>query len=122
MARARENSVGWPPATVAIVAVVVVGAMTIAAIVRYRVDDVLRVWTGLSGIIGLLIGAIVTYTFTRTSVQQSQRQAQTAQASAIAAQRALVLFAGALDYERFLTLLENETVSKMLADPPAEQK
>jgi hypothetical protein len=47
-------------------------AIAIAAIARYTVEDALKVWTGLNGLIGVITGAAATYFFTRPAATKAQ--------------------------------------------------
>ncbi len=60
----------WPQATVASLVIILVGAIAVTAIVRYAtVDDALKFWSALSGLVGIITGAMVTYFFSRGTVQ-----------------------------------------------------
>ncbi|MEA2633422.1 MAG: hypothetical protein QOH92_189 [Chloroflexota bacterium] len=77
-----DKQVAWPSAAVAIALLVVIGAVTVAAITKYPVDDALKVWTALTAIVGVITGAFVSYFFTRGTVQQALEQTQKAHAQA----------------------------------------
>src|SRR5215471_17075297 len=86
------SSDGWAPAP-AVVAVGIlglVGGITISAIFRYSsVDDALKFWTALTGLVGVITGAFVAYFFTRSTVQAAQTNvASSTQAARDADQRA----------------------------------
>lgn len=100
----------WPSAVVAVAIMALVGGITISAIFHYNsVDDALKFWAGLTGLVGVITGAFVSYFFTRQTAdaarqtaetakqglqavqeraQASEQQAQTAQADAEAARQA----------------------------------
>lgn len=118
----KADSVGWPSALVAGVLLAVVAAITIAAIVQYDVEDALKIWNGLTGLVGVVTGAFVSYFFTRSTVQQAQQhaqrleqQAQTAQANVSDAQRALGLIAGHLEPAKFQTLMSTPEIRKVFS-------
>lgn len=77
---------GWPSATVALALITLIGAITIAAIIKYdNIDDALKFWSALAGLLGVITGAAATYFFTRTSVNAAQAAAQSANQAAQAA-------------------------------------
>lgn len=81
----QPDQVGWAPgpAVVALGIIALIGAITISAIFHYtKVDDALKFWAALTGLVGVVTGAFVAYFFTRTTVQTAQTAAQTAQQQA----------------------------------------
>jgi hypothetical protein len=64
---------------VAVSILLVIGGLGITAIIRYPVDQALKVWTALGGILGVVIGAFVTYFFTRQPILQAQKRADVAE-------------------------------------------
>jgi Co/Zn/Cd efflux system component len=69
----NSSTVGWPTAMVAVAVVLLVGSITVTAIVRYNnADEALKIWAALSGVVGLLTGAFVTYFFTQGTVQEAK--------------------------------------------------
>jgi hypothetical protein len=73
----------WPSALVALGILALVGAIAISAIVHYNtVDDALKIWSGLTALVGVITGAFVSYFFTRGTVQAAQQTAQVARESA----------------------------------------
>ena len=141
----QRSVVGWPSAVVASMIIALIGAVTVAAIIEYSVGDALKMWGALSGLVGLLTGAFVTYFFTRSAVDTAQEQAKEAQAqteearaqAAAAAvetaaakstaaqhaaraertQRALVMLAGHVDPPKWEALKADPTISMVLAPP-----
>jgi uncharacterized membrane protein HdeD (DUF308 family) len=83
---------GWAPgpAVVALGILALVAGITISAIFRYSsVDDALKLWTALTGLVGVIAGAFVAYFFTRPAMQAAQVNAtNSAQAAKDAEQRA----------------------------------
>jgi hypothetical protein len=98
------------------------------------VDDALKFWGALSGLVGIITGAFVTYFFTRGSVQhaqqqveaqqqtvqQAQEQAHESQAEAATATKALSKVAGELDRDTWEGLKEDPTVARALEPPDFE--
>jgi hypothetical protein len=77
---------GWPSAAVALGLIGLIGAICIAAIIKYdNIDDALKFWSALAGLLGVITGAAATYFFTRTSVNAAQTAAQSASQAAEAA-------------------------------------
>lgn len=110
-----KQLVGWPSAIVGVTLLLVIGAVTVAAIARYPVDDALRVWTALTAIVGVITGAFVSYFFTRGTVQQAQDQTKQAQeqtasvrASAALNETALKRVAGQMDPVQWQSLLQQD--------------
>ena len=73
----NENGDGqttsWPAAVVAVTIVLLLGSITVVAIMKYDgPDDALKIWAALSGIGGLLTGAFVTYFFSQGTVQEAK--------------------------------------------------
>lgn len=127
----------WPQAVVASFVLILVGAISITAIVKYAtVDDALKFWSALSGIVGIVTGAMVTYFFSRGATQSAQQAAESAntransdheaaksnaaEASVAKAQlatthQALAITAGHMDTETWTKLQEsNPTVRQAL--------
>jgi hypothetical protein len=77
------NKESWQPVVFASVVALVVGSITIAAIFQYEnVDDMLKIWAGLSGLVGILIGAGAGYFPTTVSVKAAKAEAEQARKSA----------------------------------------
>jgi hypothetical protein len=74
----NENQTGWPSAAVAIAILVLIGAVTIAAIQKYTLGEAMQIWQAMTALIGLVTGAFVTYFFTRSSIETAQTQAHEA--------------------------------------------
>lgn len=84
------DKIGWPSAFVGAVLLIMIGAIEVTAVIRYTtVDDALKIWTGMSAVIGVVTGAFVSYFFTRGTVQQAQQAVQQAQQSAQQTQQQL---------------------------------
>jgi hypothetical protein len=64
----------WPESAVAVALIVLITAVSVAGIARYEVADFLKIWVALTGLIGIITGTIVTYFFTRTSLDQAERK------------------------------------------------
>jgi hypothetical protein len=124
--------VGWPSAVVGVSLVLTVGAITVTAIVTYdSVDEALKFWSALSGLVGIITGAFVTYFFTRGTVQQAQQQvaaqeqavdktqeqARELQVENRAVTKALSKVAGELSPGKWEELKEDPTVAKALEIP-----
>ena len=71
--------VTWPSAVVALGIIAAVAGIAIAAIVQYdTVDDALKFWSALSGLVGIITGAVVTYFFSRGSIRSVTADAASA--------------------------------------------
>jgi hypothetical protein len=110
--------VQWQSVVVAVAVIAVVGGIAIAAIVKYStVDEALKFWSALSGLVGLITGAFVTYFFSRGTIQQAQQeksqaiqQTQAATAEKTTALQAAGVLAGHMDQASFQQLKETEPV------------
>ena len=77
---------GWPSAAVALGLIALIGAVAISAIIKYdNIDDALKFWSALAGLLGVITGAAATYFFTRSAVTSAQTAAQAAGQAAEAA-------------------------------------
>jgi hypothetical protein len=103
----EDRSIAWPSAFVAGVLILLVGGVTIAGIVRYPVDDALKVWGTLGSIVGLLTGSSVAYFFTRGTVDAANTAATTEQQKAETARRALTAVAGSVDQKAWRRLVRD---------------
>lgn len=120
-----DKQVAWPSALVGTALLVVIGAITVAAIARYSVDDALKIWTALTAIVGVITGAFVSYFFTRGTVQTALAQTQKANAETDAMKEAarvnetaLWRIAGHLEPKQFNDLLlKDETVRAAYGGP-----
>jgi hypothetical protein len=65
----------WPTAGVMIALILIVGAIAVAAVVRYTADDALRIWTVLDPLVGVIVGAAGTYWFARQTTEEARRKA-----------------------------------------------
>lgn len=110
--------VQWQSVVVAVAVIAVVGGIAIAAIVKYStVDEALKFWSALSGLVGLITGAFVTYFFSRGTIQQAQQeksqaiqQTQAATAEKTTALQAAGVLAGHMDQASFQQLKATEPV------------
>jgi hypothetical protein len=109
-----DQRTGWPSAAVAIAILALVGAVTIAAIGRYSLAEVLQIWQAMAAIIGLVSGAFVTYFFTRSAVETAEVQARNAllmashqERRADATQQALTKAVGLVDAARLEQLMQD---------------
>ena len=64
----------WPESAVAVALILLIAAVSVTGIARYPVEEFLKIWAALTGLIGIITGAIVTYFFTRTSLDQAERK------------------------------------------------
>src|SRR5437763_3277829 len=69
---------GWPSAFVAVGVLALIGAIAVTGEIKYGVEDFIKVWTALAGLVGVVTGAVVTYFFTRATVSAAQATATTA--------------------------------------------
>jgi hypothetical protein len=75
-AKLGQQDSGWGPgpAAVALGLLALIGAVTVSAIFHYdTVDDALKFWSALSGLIGVVTGAFVAYFFTRETVETAKQ-------------------------------------------------
>lgn len=64
----------WPESAVAVALILLIAAVSVTGIARYEVDQFLKIWAALTGLVGIITGAIVTYFFTRASLDQAERK------------------------------------------------
>ena len=64
----------WPESAVAVALIVLITAVSVTGIARYPVEEFLKIWAALTGLIGIITGAIVTYFFTRSTIDQAERR------------------------------------------------
>jgi hypothetical protein len=64
----------WPESAVAVALVLLITAVSVTGIARYPVEEFLKIWAALTGLVGIITGAIVTYFFTRASLDQAERR------------------------------------------------
>jgi hypothetical protein len=72
---------------IGIALIALVAAVTIVAIIRYDVDAVLKIWGALGTLLGLVVGTMGTYFFTKDQVEQKDSQIRVTQAALQATQR-----------------------------------
>ena len=105
----QQHDVGWPSAAVAVALLATIAAIAVVAILRYSVDDALKVWSALGTLVGVVTGAFVTYFFTRGAVQHARRAADTANTRAQHAETAFQRVYGRLQ--------GSEAWSEVASDP-----
>lgn len=102
---------------VAIVILVVIGAIAVTSIIRYSVDDAQTVLDWLGPLIGVVTGAFVGYFFTRGQVQTANQLAQTsteqAQTSSEAAAAAMETAGKAQEQATKLSKVVTKVVGKL---------
>lgn len=64
----------WPESAVAVALILLIGAVSVTGIARYEPADFLKIWAALTSLVGIITGAIVTYFFTRSSIDQAERK------------------------------------------------
>jgi hypothetical protein len=69
----------WPEAAVAVALILLIAAVSVAGIARYQVDEFMKIWAALTGLVGIITGAVVTYFFTRSSLDQAERKVAAAE-------------------------------------------
>lgn len=70
----ESKDISWPSACVAVALVLLVTGITITAIIRYDVDSVLKIWSSLGTIVGIITGTAATYFFTRQTIDRLERE------------------------------------------------
>jgi hypothetical protein len=112
-----------PSAIVAVSIVALIGAIGCTAIIHYSsVNDALKIWSSLAGLLGVITGAFVSYFFTRQSSQQAVKTAEVANQTAVAANVATAHATAAAATAKqavanTLELLPDDTRDKARADP-----
>ncbi len=81
----------WPGAAVAIALIVLVTAVAVASIIKYPINDFLKVWEALAGIVGVITGAVVTYFFMKAALNETQRHLDAERGRLEAAERGKAL-------------------------------
>lgn len=64
----------WPESAVAVALILLIAAVSVAGIARYEPADFLKIWAALTSLVGIITGAIVTYFFTRSTIDQAERK------------------------------------------------
>ena len=64
----------WPESAVAVALILLIAAVSVTGIARYPVEEFLKIWAALTGLVGIITGAIVTYFFTRASLDHAERK------------------------------------------------
>ena len=68
-----SNNGSWQAVFFVAVVAALLGAISIAAILHYEtVDDALKIWAGLSGLVGILIGAGGAYVPAQAAVKSAE--------------------------------------------------
>ncbi len=117
-----DSTISWPSAAVALGVIAAVAGISITAIVHYAtVDDALKFWSALSGLVGIITGAMVTYFFSRGTIQSKTADAAVARQDKDKATEKSDTISEALntvllhvDPERSEELLRTPSVSKAL--------
>lgn len=78
---ARMEAIGWPSAVVAVALIGLTAAIMIVAMKRYQFNEALQIWGALGSIIGVMVGIMASYFFTRSTVQDLQLRLFAAQLS-----------------------------------------
>jgi len=73
------EQIGWPSALVALGILSVLALFGVTAILRYNVEGALKIFGVLSGLIGVVTGAFVTFFFTRYPLAEARHQAVVAE-------------------------------------------
>jgi hypothetical protein len=71
-----DTSGQWPSAVVAVALILFLAVVMIIALLRYTMDEVLKLWAALGTIVGIVFGAFGTYFFTREATQAKVQAAQ----------------------------------------------
>jgi hypothetical protein len=113
----QQQIIQWPAALVAGMLLLLVGSITVSAIFKYgTTKEALEIWAALSGIVGVISGAFVTYFFTQgtvSAVREQQTQTRERANDATAAFSAVVASVGGR---------EEETLNKLKQANPAVRK
>jgi len=67
----------WEAVVIAALVIVIIGVMASVAILRYAVDDAIRVWEMLNPMVGVITGMVATYFFTRGTAAAERERANT---------------------------------------------
>lgn len=101
---------------VALGLLVLVGAIMVAAIFRFRsMDDILKLWAGLGTLVGLIVGTMGTYFFTKDVADRSIAKVE-AEKSVLntenrAAKEAVAALTAKYDAEKRALTAENEALA-----------
>jgi hypothetical protein len=69
----------WQATVFAVALLAMLTVIMVVALLKLKLDGVLKVWTALGPLTGLVTGAIATYFFTRPEIQAAHDQASAAQ-------------------------------------------
>jgi hypothetical protein len=67
------------PVIIALAVLVLVGAILITSIIRYKADDFVKFWAAAGTVIGLALGTVGTFFFTKGQVAQKESELRTTQ-------------------------------------------
>lgn len=119
MSNGQPQQISWPSTVVALGILTLIGAIVVSAIVHYNsVDDALKIWTGLTALLGVVTGAFVSYFFTRGTTQAAQdarKEAENAREEAQTKGNALTATLGLITDENLLDQVRKQpAVAKAL--------
>src|SRR5215210_3907473 len=98
----------WAAVVVALGILLLIGAMSVTAIIRYdTVEEALQIWSAVTGLLGVVTGAVVAYFFTRGTVETARQSAQGLQEVVARAQEQEVALREALE-EAWRRVRENK--------------
>ena len=72
----------WQATVFACALVVLVGSVAVTAIIRYNVEDALKVWVAMDTLTGVIVGAVVSYFFAQKAIKAEKMRADTLEALA----------------------------------------
>src|SRR5437867_1025695 len=106
MSNGQPQQVSWPSTVVALGILALIGAIVVSAIVHYNsVDDALKIWSGLTALLGVITGAFVSYFFTRGTAQaahDARKEAENAREEAETKGKALTATLGLISDDQLL--------------------
>ena len=82
-----RTGVSWPSALVASIRILAVATIVVVAIFRYEPDDVLRIWSALDILVGVIGGAVATYFFSSRATEAEKRTTEAVKAQVAAERR-----------------------------------
>jgi uncharacterized protein HemX len=110
------------PVIVAIAVLVLVAAIIITSIFRYKADDFVKFWGAVGTVIGLAVGGVGTFFFTKGTVDEKQAQVEQRQAQVEQKQTQLDQAQATLkrtEKERLEIAQQIEELSQALMSDPA---
>ena len=115
----------WAAVMVALGILLLIGAMSVTAIIRYdTVEEALQIWSAVTGLLGVVTGAVVAYFFTRGTVETARQSAQGLQEVVATAQEEETALRKAFE-EAWLRVRENKdalTTCMSRIDPELAQQ